>query len=256
MEGSGRLLACCDVHHEEEERQLTQFQEGSGGQRGGSGQRGDSGQRGESGQSGDNGQSGESGGQSVDSGQRGDNDGQGVTVVREVTVVKKVTVVVREATVAVRKVIAVIRLLAAVVREVNMVLRVLIVVLEDVTEAAEVRCGSGGLLSPSLTTVTTLTVPPPLSQCLGGGHTPQPHPPAPTLRPKTCRYPGCQRSCYVERDGRVHDFCGRTHADRYWAEQTRSSTAAWSHHTEDEPQGVFWWMAGACVLCISTMLMY
>ena len=95
-----------------------------------------------------------------------------------------------------------------------------------------------------------------LSQCPGGGRSPQSHPPTPTPRPKTCRYPRCQRPCYVERDGRVHDFCGRTHADRYRAEQTRSSRAAWSHHTEDEPQGLFWWMAGACVLCISTMLMY
>ena len=82
-------------------------------------------------------------------------------VVREVTVViRKVTMVVREATVGVGKVMAITRLLAAVVREVNTVLRVFIVVLEDETEAAEVRCGSGGLRSPSLTTPTTLTVSP------------------------------------------------------------------------------------------------
>ena len=64
------------------------------------------------------------------------------------SVVRVVTVVVREATVAVGKVMAVTRLLAAVVREVNTVLRVVMVVLEDVTEAAEVRCGSGGLCPP------------------------------------------------------------------------------------------------------------
>ena len=179
-----------------------------------------------------------------------------VTVTSELTVaVREVTLVVKEATVAVRKVMAVTRLLEVVVREVNTTLRVIIAVLEDVKEAAEVRCDSGGLLSPTLP-------PQPLSLCHlsvsspGGSHTPQPHPPTPTPRPKTCRYNRCQRPCYVERDGRVHDFCGRAHADQYRAEQNRSSRAAWSHHTEDEPQGLFGWMAGACVLCISTMLMY
>ena len=53
MEGRGRLLACCDVHHKEEERQMRQFQEDSGSQRGDNGQSDDSGQKGDRGQSGD-----------------------------------------------------------------------------------------------------------------------------------------------------------------------------------------------------------
>ena len=32
---------------------------------------------------------------------------------------------------------------------------------------------------------------------------------------KQCKFPGCTESCYVENDGRVHDFCGRTHATQY-----------------------------------------
>jgi ribA/ribD-fused uncharacterized protein len=32
---------------------------------------------------------------------------------------------------------------------------------------------------------------------------------------KQCKLPGCTRLCYVENDGRVHDFCGRTHATQY-----------------------------------------
>jgi hypothetical protein len=35
---------------------------------------------------------------------------------------------------------------------------------------------------------------------------------------KTCKYPGCSRPCYVE-GNRVHDFCGRTHAQQYKALQ-------------------------------------
>ena len=31
----------------------------------------------------------------------------------------------------------------------------------------------------------------------------------------TCRFPGCARPCYVETYGRVHDFCGRTHASEF-----------------------------------------
>ncbi|CAI8018709.1 N-glycosidase YbiA [Geodia barretti] len=31
----------------------------------------------------------------------------------------------------------------------------------------------------------------------------------------TCRFPGCARPCYVESYGRVHDFCGRTHANEF-----------------------------------------
>jgi ribA/ribD-fused uncharacterized protein len=31
----------------------------------------------------------------------------------------------------------------------------------------------------------------------------------------TCKYPGCSRPCYRESYGRVHDFCGRTHAQEY-----------------------------------------
>ena len=31
---------------------------------------------------------------------------------------------------------------------------------------------------------------------------------------KRCKYPGCPKAKYVE-DGRVHDFCGKTHADMF-----------------------------------------
>ena len=46
---------------------------------------------------------------------------------------------------------------------------------------------------------------------------PLPQPPAvPTVvdQGMQCRYPGCTKPKYVE-DGRVHDFCGRTHADMF-----------------------------------------
>jgi len=31
----------------------------------------------------------------------------------------------------------------------------------------------------------------------------------------SCKYPGCLRACFVETSGKVHDFCGRTHAQAY-----------------------------------------
>lgn len=33
---------------------------------------------------------------------------------------------------------------------------------------------------------------------------------------KLCRMPGCNQQCFIER-GRVHDFCGKTHAREYKA---------------------------------------
>ena len=31
----------------------------------------------------------------------------------------------------------------------------------------------------------------------------------------TCKLPGCSKPCYVEKGGRVHDFCGKNHAALY-----------------------------------------
>ena len=36
-------------------------------------------------------------------------------------------------------------------------------------------------------------------------------------QPPECKMPGCNKQCYVENDGRVHEFCGRTHAGQYKA---------------------------------------
>ena len=30
-----------------------------------------------------------------------------------------------------------------------------------------------------------------------------------------CKMPGCNKQCYVENDGRVHDFCSKTHAREF-----------------------------------------
>ena len=30
-----------------------------------------------------------------------------------------------------------------------------------------------------------------------------------------CKLPGCSKQCYVEKGGRVHDFCGKNHAALY-----------------------------------------
>ena len=35
--------------------------------------------------------------------------------------------------------------------------------------------------------------------------------------PPECKMPGCKQRCYVEDDGRVHEFCGRSHAKEYRA---------------------------------------
>ena len=35
--------------------------------------------------------------------------------------------------------------------------------------------------------------------------------------PPECKMPGCNQPCYVEDNGRVHDFCGKTHAREYRA---------------------------------------
>jgi len=31
---------------------------------------------------------------------------------------------------------------------------------------------------------------------------------------KMCKFPGCDKPCYVEPNGKVHDYCGRTHANQ------------------------------------------
>lgn len=30
----------------------------------------------------------------------------------------------------------------------------------------------------------------------------------------SCKYPGCNKPCFRELNGRVHDYCGRTHANQ------------------------------------------
>ena len=51
--------------------------------------------------------------------------------------------------------------------------------------------------------------------------------------PPECKMPGCNQPCYVENDGRVHEFCGRSHAREYrameeaeWQEQMRKRQEA------------------------------
>ena len=52
--------------------------------------------------------------------------------------------------------------------------------------------------------------------------------------PPECKMPGCKQRCYVEDDGYVHDFCGRSHAKEYrameeeaeWREQMRKKQEA------------------------------
>ena len=47
-----------------------------------------------------------------------------------------------------------------------------------------------------------------------------------------CSKPGCDKDCYIERDGRIHDYCSKTHADEHkkmkgsWPWTSTSS----SHH--------------------------
>ena len=35
-----------------------------------------------------------------------------------------------------------------------------------------------------------------------------------------CKFPGCAKPCYKEPSGRVHEFCGRTHAQQYMASKS------------------------------------
>lgn len=34
-------------------------------------------------------------------------------------------------------------------------------------------------------------------------------------QPPVCKMPNCNKLCYVENNGHVHDFCGKTHAREY-----------------------------------------
>ena len=36
-------------------------------------------------------------------------------------------------------------------------------------------------------------------------------------QPPECKMPGCNKQCYVENNGHVHEFCGKTHAGQYKA---------------------------------------
>ena len=37
----------------------------------------------------------------------------------------------------------------------------------------------------------------------------------PPTTPGQCKIPGCTKPCFVEKNGRAHEFCGKTHADLY-----------------------------------------
>ncbi|CAM9652716.1 unnamed protein product [Scytosiphon promiscuus] len=45
-------------------------------------------------------------------------------------------------------------------------------------------------------------------------------------RPATCQLPGCSKLCFVETNGRIHDFCSRTHAEQGRRQAGGPSTAA------------------------------
>lgn len=44
---------------------------------------------------------------------------------------------------------------------------------------------------------------------------------------KVCAYPGCSKPCFVESSGRIHDYCGRKHADEHKALQDRGRRQHW-----------------------------
>ena len=45
---------------------------------------------------------------------------------------------------------------------------------------------------------------------------------APGVVPK-CKIPNCVKPCFVERSGRVHEFCGRGHAELYSKSMTQQA---------------------------------
>ena len=45
--------------------------------------------------------------------------------------------------------------------------------------------------------------------------------------PRTCRLPGCSKPCYVEGNGKVHDYCGRTHAQQHGAMSSPREGGRW-----------------------------
>ena len=50
------------------------------------------------------------------------------------------------------------------------------------------------------------------------GSFPPSMPPSGAMTPgviPTCKIPNCSKPCYVEKGGRVHDFCGKSHAVLY-----------------------------------------
>ena len=56
--------------------------------------------------------------------------------------------------------------------------------------------------------------------------------PDPDPSKRVCKMPGCDKLCYVENDGRIHDFCGKGHANEYRAmkeEERRQKGEAQPH---------------------------
>ena len=39
---------------------------------------------------------------------------------------------------------------------------------------------------------------------------------------RVCKLPGCNKLCFVENDGYIHDFCGRSHALEYKAKKDQA----------------------------------
>ena len=45
-------------------------------------------------------------------------------------------------------------------------------------------------------------------------------------QPASCQLPGCSKLCFVEADGKIHDFCSRAHAEQGLRQARRRSAAA------------------------------
>ncbi|CAM9153578.1 unnamed protein product [Hapterophycus canaliculatus] len=45
-------------------------------------------------------------------------------------------------------------------------------------------------------------------------------------RPATCQLPGCSKPCFVEANGRIHDYCNGTHAQQALPQTRHASTPA------------------------------
>ena len=59
----------------------------------------------------------------------------------------------------------------------------------------------------------------------------------PTAGNWLCSMPGCDKHCYVEKDGRIHDYCSKTHAEEHkkmkgssWLQMPWTSVSSSHHH--------------------------